>query len=220
VTPQSKISTRQFTQAALTLNTEGGLSGDINLTYSGYDAHELRKIIKDVGMDKFVQRLTKELVSEGKLESHKFENTDFLSDAPLKGAFKITTTAFVNKTDDKIYVNPMLSFAEKENPFKAEERKYEVDFGAAHDKFFQMTLTLPEGYKVEEAPKSARLQMPEGSAKFEYLVDVKDNKISINTKLTFKRTSFYTDEYPLLKQFYAQMLAKMGEQIVLSKTAK
>jgi hypothetical protein len=62
--------------------------------------------------------------------------------------------------------------------------------------------------------------MPEGSAKFEYLVDVKDNKISINTKLTFKRTSFYTDEYPLLKQFYAQMLAKMGEQIVLSKTAK
>jgi hypothetical protein len=220
VSPQSKIQTRQFTQAALTLNTEGVLSGDVNLTYSGYDAHELRKALKDMGMDKFVQRLTKELVSEGKLESHKFENTDLLSDASLKGTCKITTTAFVNKTDDKMYINPMLSFAEKENPFKAEERKYEVDFGTAHDKFLQMTLSLPEGYKVEEAPKSARLQMPEGSAKFEYLVDVKENKISINTKLTFKRTSFYTDEYPLLKQFYAQMLAKMGEQIVLSKTTK
>jgi hypothetical protein len=220
IAPQSKIATRQFAQASLNLNTEGVLSGDVNLTYGGYDAHELRKALKDMGMDKFVQRLTKDLVSEGKLESHKFENTDLLSDATLKGTCKITTTAFVNKTDDKIYINPMLSFAEKENPFKAEERKYEVDFGAAHDKFFQIALNLPEGYKVEEAPKSARLQMPEGSAKFEYLVDVKSDKIFVNTKLTFKRTNFYTDEYPLLKQFYAQILAKMGEQIVLSKTAK
>jgi Domain of Unknown Function with PDB structure (DUF3857) len=220
VTPQSKMATRQFAQANLSLNTEGVLSGDINLIYSGYDAYNHRKAIKNDGLDKFVQDLTKELITEGKLQSHKFENTELLAEIPLKGALKLSTSAFVNKTDDKIYINPMLCYGEKENPFKAEERKYDVDFGAAKDKYFQMSLTLPEGYKVEEAPKTVRLQMPEANAKFEYLFEIKENKITLNTKLTFKRTNFYTDEYASLKQFYSQMLAKMGEQIVLTKAAK
>ena len=220
VVPQSKINTRRFAQAILSLNTEGVLSGDINFTYSGYDAFENRKTIKDGGIDKFVQATVKNLVADGKLESHKFENMEPLSDAPLKGTVKLTTSSFVNKTADKMYINPLLSFGEKENPFKTEDRKFEIDFGTLRDDYCQITFTLPEGYKVEEAPKSTRLQLPEGTIKFEYLIDIKDNKISINTKLNIKRTTFYADDYPLLKQLYTQMLSKMNEQIVLTKVAK
>lgn len=220
VAPQSKIITRRFAQAVLTLNTEGVLLGDINFTYSGYEAFQNRKTIKDIGEEKYIQTSVKDLISDGKLESHKFENTDINSDTPLKGTVKLTSSAYINKTDDKIYINPLLCFGEKENPFKTDERKFEIDYGSPRDEYYQITLTLPEGYKVEEMPKSARLQMPEGTLKFEYLVEAKDNKISINTKLNIKRATFYAEDYPLLKQIYAQMLAKMGEQIVLTKAAK
>jgi hypothetical protein len=220
VVPQSKINTRRFSQAILSLNTEGVLSGDVNFTYGGYEAFKNRKALKDMGEDKYLQAAIKDLIIDGKLESHKYENTDINTDLPFKGTAKITSSAFVNKTDDKMYLNPMLCFGIKENPFKAEERKFDIDFGAPRDEYFQMSLTLPEGYKVEESPKSARLQLPEGAMKFEYLIEIKDNTISINTKLLVKKTNFFADEYPLLKDLYAKMLAKMGEQIVLTKTAK
>lgn len=220
VVPQSKINTRRFSQATLSLNTEGVLSGDINFTYGGYDGFNNRKVLKDMGEDKYLQASIKDLITDGKLESHKFENTDINADVPLKGNVKITSSAYVNKTDDKMYINPLLCFGIKENPFKADDRKFDIDFGAPHDDYFQMTLTIPEGFKVEESPKSARMQMPEGAIKFEYLVDVKDNKISINTRLNIKKTTFLADEYPFLKDLYAKILAKMGEQIVLIKATK
>jgi hypothetical protein len=220
VVPQSKINTRRFSQAILSLNTEGVLSGDVNFTYGGYEAFKNRKALKDMGEDKYLQAAIKDLITDGKLESHKYENTDINTDLPFKGTAKITSSAFVNKTDDKMYINPMLCFGIKENPFKAEERKFDIDFGAPRDEYFQMSLTIPEGYKVEESPKSARLQLPEGAMKFEYLIEIKDNTISINTKLLVKKTNFFADEYPLLKDLYAKMLAKMGEQIVLTKATK
>ena len=220
VIPQSKITTRRFSQAVLSLSTEGVLSGDINFTYGGYDAFQHRQTIKDVGIDKFAQSIVKEIIADGKLESYKFENTETLSDAPMKGTVKLTTSAYVNKTDDKIYINPFLCFGEKENPFKAAERQFEIDYGALRDAYYQLSLTLPDGYKVEELPKLERTQLPDGTMKFEYLVDIKDNKISINTKFIIKRSTFSPEEYGTLKQLYAQMLAKIGEQIVLIKISK
>ena len=119
-----------------------------------------------------------------------------------------------------IFAYNILCFGEKENPFKADERKFDVDYGAPRDDYYQLTLTLPEGYKVEETPQPIRIQMPENAMKFEYLIAVKDNIISINTKLNIKKASFISTDYPFLKQFYGQMLAKMGKQIVLTKVAK
>ena len=220
VVPQSKINTRRFTKATLALNTEGSLSGDLTMTYSGYDAVENRNAMRTDGAEKVVKNMVKGLITDGALVSHSVENETTLTDAPLKTTLKITSTAYVNKTDDKIYVSPILCFGEKNNPFKTDEREFDVDFGASKEEFYQLSLTLPDGYKVEELPKTSRLQMPENGMKFDYLIDVKGNTLSINTKLNIKQTIYAPDEYPLLKQFYAQMLTKMGEQIVLTKSEK
>ena len=217
LTPQSKISTRRLTKANLTLNTEGSLSGDLNMTFTGYEAVTHRDLIKTMGAEKMVKEMVKGLITDGSLTSHNLENTETITDAPLKATIKLTSTAYVNKADDKMYISPALCFGEKNNPFKAEERQFNVDFGAPKEEFYQFYLTLPDGYKVEEMPKSMRIQMPENGMKFDYLVDIKDKILNINTKLTIKQTNYKADEYPLLKQFYAQMLAKMGEQIVLVK---
>jgi Domain of Unknown Function with PDB structure (DUF3857) len=218
--PQSKIATRRYTQANFALNTEGVLDGDINLTYSGYDAVQTRKMVKEEGEEKFVKNTLKDLLTDGKLGAYKFENTESLVEAPMKGNVKLTTSAYVNKTGDKIFINPLLSFSEKENPFKMENRKFDIDFGAPKGEYYQISLTLPEGYSVEEAPKSERMALPEGDIKFEYLIDIKDNKITINSKFNIKRTNFTAEDYPILRELYAKMTNKMNEQIVLTKKNK
>jgi Domain of Unknown Function with PDB structure (DUF3857) len=220
VSIQSKVSNRTYNQAILTLNTEGSLSGDINMTQKGYDAFSSKKKIATDSEDKFSQAFLKDLLTDGKLESQKFEGQNNLSDETLKGNFKIRTNAFVNKTDDKIYVSPLLCFGDKDNPFKTEERKYDIDYGATKEEMYQFTLTIPEGFKVEEMPKIMRMQISDGGIKYDYLLAEKENTITVNTKLLIKKTNFFPEQYKELKEFYTKMIAKMGEQIVLTKAAK
>ena len=217
---KNTLTNKKFQVANYVLNTEGGLVGDINFTFTGYSAVENRKAIKDLGAEKQMQTLVKNLITEGKMESYKFENTEPQSDLALKGTVKLSTTACVTKADGKMYISPLVCLSDKENPFKAEYRKYNIDFGEPRDEFFQVNIKLPEGYKIDEIPKTSRIQLPENAMKFEYLISEKDNTISINAKLNIKRTIFTPEEYKDLKQLYAQILAKMGEQIVLTKAEK
>lgn len=217
---KNSLANKKFNAANYVLNTEGVLSGDINFTFTGYAAAENRLAIKEGGEEKHINSLVKEFLEDGKMASYKFENTEMQSDVALKGTVKLTTSACVTKADGKIYISPLVCMSDKDNPFKAEDRKYDVDFGEPRDEFFQVNITLPDGYKIEEMPKPARIQLPESAVKFEYLISVKENILSINTKMNIKRTIFMPEEYKDLKQLYAQILAKIGEQIVLIKISK
>ncbi|NJN33792.1 MAG: DUF3857 domain-containing protein [Saprospiraceae bacterium] len=219
--PQSKVLTRRFTQANLSLNTEGVLAGSINFTESGYYALNTKKNIKELGAEKYLQNRLKNLIADGKMEGVQFENPENLGDeAPLKGKVNVSTTAYVTQTDDKIFISPMLSFGTEENPFTDEERKFEIDYGNPRDEMYQISLTIPEGYKPEELPKNIRLTMPDGSARLEYSIAVIGNKLSLNSKLSIKKAVFYADEYPFLKELFTTLVAKAGEQIVLTKSTK
>jgi Domain of Unknown Function with PDB structure (DUF3857) len=217
ITPKSKLNNRSFFQATLTLDNAGALNGTVNASFNGYDAYQNRSLLKEVGNEKFVGTLLKGLLLDGKLVEPNIENPETFNEMLLKVAAKVTTNTYVNKTDDKIYVSPMLCFGKEENPFKAETRTSEIDFSYLHDDFYQLALTLPDGYKVEELPKSTRLQLPNNGLRFEYLVAQTGNQVTINTKFNIKEIMFAPEEYASLKQFYAQMLSKMGEQIVLTK---
>ena len=221
VSPQSKIVNKTFNQAILSLDTEGALSGDVNVTNRGYEAFYNKKKIRDNGgLEKYMQSVLKEVVSDGKIESHKFDGHDKFGEETLKGNMKIKTTAYINKADDKMYVNPLMCFGEKENPFKTENRTFDVDYGATKEDMYQLILKIPEGYKVEEMPKPMRMQTTDGSIKYDFLIVEKDNTITLNTKLVIKKATFLPEQYAELKEFYAKMIAKTGEQIVLTKAAK
>lgn len=217
---KNTLTTKRFSAGNFVLNTEGVLNGDINYTFTGYEAFDNRKAIKENTAEKHIQSIVKNIIANGKLESHKFENTEPNSDLALKATVKVISSACATKANDKIYINALSCMSDKSNPFKVDERLYDIDFGEPRDEFYQVNIVLPEGYKVEEMPKTARIQLPEGALKFEYLISLKENTITINTKFNIKRTIFQAEEYKDLKQVYAQILTKMGEQIVLTKITK
>jgi hypothetical protein len=119
-----------------------------------------------------------------------------------------------------MYINPLLCFGEKANPFANPERQYTIDYGSPKEEIANLILTLPEGYKVEESPKIGRFQFAEGAIKYDYLIEPVGNQIKVNTKLSIKKTSFEVEQYKDLRDFYAKIIAKMGEQIVLTKITK
>jgi hypothetical protein len=216
-TVKSSVTTRQFKVVNVALNTEGVVIGDLNYAYSGYEAVENRDKIKEIGEEKHIKFVTKSLISDGTLENYKIENPDRSSDLPLKIKAKIKSSSCANKAEDKIYLNPLACVHDMANPFKMEDRLYDIDFGEPRDAIFQITVAMPEGYKIEDMPKTARYLLGDNALKFEYLISTKDNSINIMTKLSIKQTIFPPEDYKELKQTYAKIVAKMGEQIVLSK---
>jgi transglutaminase-like putative cysteine protease len=211
------LTNRNAVLGVFTLNSEGGLSGSATTIFSGYSAAEGRMTIKTKKEEAFRKEILGELLAEGKLEEGSFENPDDWTNNQLKGKFKLTSNAFVSTANDKIYFSPMLCFGKKENPFKSPERLYNVDYGYPVDETFSFTFNLPEGYKVEDAPKNTKIAFEDGSIKFDYVTAKSDTDIKVNCRFQTKRALFLVEEYADLRKIYTEMIAKMSEQIVLSK---
>lgn len=220
IAPTNKSPTRRMSQAILDLNTEGELSGNIVLTTTGYEAVENRQKIKELGAEKFAQNILKGLVTSGKLEEQKFEKAESFNENNLKGSFKIKSTDYVSISGDKMYINPLLCFGDKDNPFANPERLYAVDYGTPKEEVANLILTIPNDYKVEELPKMARFTFTDNGMRYDYLIESVGNQIKLNTKLSIKKTAYSVEEYPDLRDFYAKIIAKMGEQVVLMKVSK
>jgi hypothetical protein len=214
---KNKINTKKLFFNTLTLNEKGELAGTIAMTATGYEASEGRYYFHKDGSEKYANTLLKELLVEGKLEEHSFENTDKLDEKYLKGLFKIKTSAFVTKTDSQMYISPLLFWADKENKFKNPDRKYDIDYGYARENSYILNLTIPNGYKVESVPKNTKLNFDNGNFTFTYITESVGNELKINVKWSIKKTIFVVEAYPSLRTAYETILNKMAEQIILSK---
>jgi len=120
--------------------------------------------------------------------------------------------------EDIIYFNPLLNESIKKNPFSSLKRLYPVEMPYAIDDTYILNMETPEGYKVDEMPKSARVKFNDNEGMFEYLVAVgKDGKIQLRCHLELQRTNFATEDYENLRNFFAYIVSKEGEQIVFKK---
>jgi len=116
-----------------------------------------------------------------------------------------------------IYFNPFFGEGLRENPFRAADRKYPVEMNHVTDDLYLLNLEIPAGYAVEELPKSAKVAFNGDQGSFEYLIAKLDNTIQLRCRLKLDRASFPPDDYASLRDFYAFIVKKESEQIVLKK---
>jgi len=202
----------------LILSPDGLLKGEMMVTLAGYEAVDARRELekKKAKSDEEEEEAAEEENEFAKLKAS-FENAKEY-DKPLKGKIAYENASFAEVGGDRIYLNPLLDFKFTENPFKAEERQFPVDFAYPFDETYYMNFILPEGYVVEEMPKSVRQLFEDKTVKFEYLVgNPSPTQIQIVYKLNIARALFAPEEYVHLKALFGQIVAKQNEQIVLKK---
>ena len=115
------------------------------------------------------------------------------------------------------YLNPMFGEGYRENPFKAADRKYPVEMPYAIDKMYIFSMEIPAGYDVEELPKSAKVAFNVDQGSFEYLVAHNGNQVQFRCRLKLNRATFQPEDYSTLRDFFAFVVKKENEQIVLKK---
>ena len=214
---QNKVSSREALIANLAIKPEGGLNGTVSLLTSGYPAVQQRGFIARKNADDMLQQTFKDWAAESTFSEVKVDKPTEWQEPAMKTEFKLESTGFATVSGNKIYLTPVLNLGQHENPFKNPERKFNIDMGAPHDESFNITFTIPEGYKVEEAPKSTKIALSENAMSFDYIVESTPQTIKISVRTKTRKPYFGADEYENLRQYFTTMSAKLEEQVVLTK---
>ncbi len=116
---------------------------------------------------------------------------------------------------NKMFVEPFYSGMLKNNMFTQSERTVPVDMIYPNKKEITTTITIPSGYKLGSLPKSLKIDNP--MFQMEYNALQTGDKITVTLKYYFKQAIYPASEYLKLKSFFAQVVKKGNEKIVLSK---
>lgn len=190
------------------------MKGKMQISSSGYAALSHRQGLAKQGEKKFID----ELVS--KSENWELENYTVQQavnpDEALKFDFNFNVPA-QSTNASTIYFQPVMNQTYRQNPLIADNRKFPIDFMVPMEETFIYNYTIPAGYRIETQPQNAIVTLPENGGKYIFSITAAGNSINVISKISIDRPIFGTDEYPYLKEFYNQILAKHAEQIVLKK---
>ncbi len=210
----TKVKAKTVVVAAMVLNPEGELKGQVTYTRDGYDAQQMRATYNKDGEAGYLEAFTKS--KQWQIEKTEFQDVKELG-KQVKEIHNVTIAEHVSPTGDVMYVNPFLTGQMDENPFKSEERTYPVDYGSQQESVYMLQLTVPEGYAIDEMPKSTILALPQNAGRYLFSATQLGNRINLNSTFQINKNMFTQAEYPALRELYNQVIAKQAEQIVLKK---
>ena len=204
--------------AEVALDEEGVGKVDIQSRMRSYYAFFGRNIIDDMEEDTEmpVVRDIVEVFPDAKLVGHVVKDETEVS-GPL--SMEITMEVPMGEAlDDYMYVRPVLVPSLDEELDDVENRLYPVDFGYPWTERYITTITLPEGYAVEELPESMRIVSPDKSITCMFTAsETPAGQVSINFTVSMKRTEYAAAEYPIVKQMFAKIIEMQESNIVLKK---
>lgn len=197
------------------MDEEGKLTGQVKEEYYSYSAQRFRNSSGEMSSDTNIERLEKKYAGII-IDEYEVINQNELNEAVAE-KYTFAHDGAVDIIADKIYMNPMLFFAVDENPFKKDKREYPIDFVYPVQSRYMMSITLPEGYKVESVPESATITMEDDIAAFSYNVIASGNRINFRGAFVINTAVVPQDYYLKIKDFFQQLIDKENEKVVIAR---
>ena len=214
--PKDNQSKLEMIHASI-LPENGTIKGDYSISYGGYEALRWRDKYAKEPESVYHDDLKKK-VPEWKIQDIKIANRTEDLNATLNIAcnFEIEDE---NASQDLFYFNPVLAGRWTENPLKSSERIYPLDFISGISSSYIASFRLPEGYVLEETPKSEIIVLPEKGGKFTYQVRQINDLIQVNSSVIVNQLRFMPDEYGDLREFFERVVQKHAQSLVIKKKA-
>lgn len=189
----------------------GSISAEIQLQKKEYSAYSFKKKYRN-----YSNYLSD---TEEKLTSFNITEHDVvdIEEGSLQEKLVFEIEQQVNQMGNEVNFKPVIFNNISENPYKIENRKLPVTLYSPVDNKFTYTVELPENYEVKELPESISLALPNGAGRYLFSCQKMNNTILVNSVLNINQTYFPVAEYYNLKEFYARIIEKQAEQIVLVK---
>ena len=197
------------------MDEQGNLTGQVHEEHGGYAGASARERLQQLGENKYVTELASQHTG-WEMPSYKFSAVSEVG-KPLALNYEMRQPASTPGAASELYVSPLASFGDSQNPFRHPDRTYPVDFGAPTQEVILVTLTLPPGYAAE-LPKPAVIELPNQGGRYVYMASTSaPGTVQLMSRLTLNKPVYGAEEYTVLREFYRLALAKQAEALVLKK---
>ncbi len=191
------------------------LKGKALNKFTGLDAKNHRDKISGINLDSYLEQLE---LNKGNIAISNLETIN--EETPgeeIEEKFEFELQDGLESINGKIYMKPLLFLALEENPFKADERQYPIIFDYPLSRNNTVNIMIPEGYRIESIPESVISDFNSGAGTFKFIASQNGQFLRVQAILEVKNIVYSNKEYEALKNFYALMVEKQTEPVVLSK---
>ncbi|HEV2482559.1 MAG TPA: DUF3857 domain-containing protein [Puia sp.] len=199
----------------LMAGTDKGLAGSWQSTPGKLESYNIRRQVAEKGQGQYFKDIQTSWGDDAEISNGGIDSVDSLEE-PVKVHYD-----FLLKQQQPgaslIYFYPVMGDDWRTNPFTAAERKYPVEMYYTFDRTYIFSLTIPDGYVVDELPQSAKVAFNGDQGYFEYLVANQGGLIQLRCRLRLNKAWFAPEDYSTLRDFFAFIVKKENEQIVLKK---
>lgn len=198
---------------AILIPEKGRLRGKITQTPGYFESLEKRGLIREKGQNAFFDAIKTSYGSDYEITNGSIDSLKQLNN-PIKVSYDIELK---ENDEDVIYMNPILVPAFKENPFESATRHYPVEIPYCLDETYILNMQVPEGYQIDELPKSTRVNFNTDEGSFDYIISASEGNIQLRTRVKLNKATFSAEDYDSLREFFGYVVKKQAEQIVLKK---
>jgi len=203
-----------YANGQITANADGGFTGKVNQTSSGYIALGKRNSIEEETLQQY--KKTQEKSKEGiEIKDYQLEDLKII-EKPLKENYIITINPEL--VGDKVILYPFFNKTYiSVNPFKMKERSYPMDFGYPFTNTYLISIDLADIYESEQLPKSRTIKLPgdDGECSVTYINE--GNKINIRFSMKLNTYRFPSDAYQSLKEYFGTMITMLKDEPIILK---
>jgi len=208
--------TRVLRTAQLKLTPEGDLDGKLTVTFSGLEAlnRRLRQRNEDeTARKKNLEEEVKDYIPAGS-EVELTNAPDWKNgNVPLQAEFSLKVPGWSSAAGKRALLPTGLFGASEKHMFEHANRVWPVYFRYPYETDDDITVTLPEGWKVDNQPKD----VDRDAKAVQYKLEVKNegNTVRIKRMLRSDLVMVGKENYPILRSFYQLVKTEDEEQVVL-----
>lgn len=198
----------------LVSGTDKGLAGSWQSTLGKQQSYEVRRFVGEHGAQQYFKDIQTSWGEDADISNGGIDSVDRLEDpVNVHYDFLLKQTPGASL----LYFYPMMGDDLRVNPFAAAERKYPVEMNYTIDQTYIFSLMIPDGYVVDELPKSAKVAFNGDQGYFEYLTANQGGQVQLRCRVRLSKAWFGPEDYTNLRAFYDYIVKKENEQIVLKK---
>lgn len=210
-----KNPSKNATNVGAAIDDKGKITGKLRIQKTDYEALTFRQKYAGINKDNYLEKIENEL-NGIQISDYKVDNLIDLAQ-PMIEFFTFATDNHCEIIGSKMYFNPMLFFAQTQNPFVQEKRQFPIYFGYPKQEKYNISIEIPLGYAVESLPKPIKLSTGENAGSFTFNIQTQGNTIQIAVLKEMNSSMVSADFYDVIKNYYKQMIEKQNEKIVLKK---
>ncbi len=141
------------------------------------------------------------------------------TDNPFVEKFSFAIKAINYNSADNYFLQVMPFDAFRENPFDAIKRDFRIDFLAPTIKNTDVTIEIPQGFKIVNLPESYTYSDSNNDLVFDFSVEASANEkeILVHSGIQIKGFIYAKEEYDRIRQFFAEIVKKQNTFIELQK---